>query len=156
MNLRRVTIMTLLDSSVEQAMTQLKDNGYKYTTKRQRILSILAEKGRYVSAKELFNKLKIEFKGISYDTIYRNLDTLVELNIVEATEFGNEKRFLFHSKKVHHAHHHHFICTICGNTKEIEICPISEMTADLDGCEIEGHKFEIYGKCPKCLKKINN
>ncbi|MBS7577409.1 MULTISPECIES: Fur family transcriptional regulator [unclassified Enterococcus] len=148
--------MTLFEASVEQAMEQLKANGYKYTTKRQRILSILAEKGRYVSAKELFNKLKIDFNGISYDTIYRNLDTLVSLSIVEATEFGNEKRFLFHPKRVHQAHHHHFICTICGNTKEIEICPISEMTADLDDCEIEGHKFEIYGKCPKCLKKINN
>lgn len=143
--------MNEIEISVKSALNQLKNNGFKYTTKREKILRFLAEKNKYVTAKEVYQYLVKEYKGMSYDTVYRNLNTLGILGIIEITELSNEKRFLLHCEKLQHTHHHHFICTQCGLTQEIEMCPIADMTADLDDCEITGHKFEIYGKCAKCL-----
>ncbi|MDR1568084.1 MAG: transcriptional repressor [Streptococcaceae bacterium] len=145
--------MTQLTPSVTFALAKLKEHGYKYTLKREIILTFLAQKNCYTSAKEIYNHLKQSFKGVSYDTIYRNLDTLVSLDLVEVTELSNEQKFLFHREGAFYSHHHHFICTYCGFIKEIALCPISDMTADLDDYHIEGHKFEIYGMCPQCIKE---
>ena len=49
-----------------------------------------------------------EFPQLSYDTIYRNLYTFVQLNILEETELNGEKLFRFRCQN--HGHHHHFIC----------------------------------------------
>lgn len=126
----------------------LKAHGYKKTDKRELILSMFEATDKYLSARDLLEVLKKEYPGMSYDTIYRNLATFVELGILEETEFNGEKRFRMHCEVDHH--HHHFICTNCGNVKEVSMCPIEMLESLLPGYSIESHKFEIYGKCPNC------
>ena len=48
----------------------LKNNGFKYTKKREALLTYLVKRNRYVSAKEVFDYMNQEFKGVSYDTTY--------------------------------------------------------------------------------------
>ncbi|MDU7008998.1 MAG: transcriptional repressor, partial [Enterococcus faecalis] len=50
-------------------------------------------------------------------------------------------------------HHHHFICTVCGKTEEIHMCPMNFFEEQLKGCSIEGHRFEILGRCADCCEK---
>ncbi|GAF37813.1 zinc uptake regulation protein ZUR [Lentilactobacillus farraginis DSM 18382 = JCM 14108] len=36
-------------------------------------------------------------------------------------------------------------------------CPLSDtITSQLDGCEITGHLFQIYGLCPECADNLRN
>ncbi|OJF90946.1 Fur family transcriptional regulator [Alkalibacterium sp. 20] len=137
-------------AAFEQAVRTLKQNGYKTTGKRQRILEVLYKTNKYMSAKEVQDRLKKTFPGISPDTIYRNLHMFVELNVVEETELNGEK--LFRAMCDVHGHHHHFICTECGKTKELE-CPLELFQDQLPGYEVESHRFELFGKCEACLKK---
>lgn len=137
--------------NVDNAISVLKKNGYKYTDKRKNILAVFDHENRYLTAKDVQNQLKEDYPTISYDTIYRNLYTFVELDILEETELNGEKLFRFNCD--HHGHHHHFICVVCGRTKTIEMCPMDFFKNQLKDCEIESHRFEIFGKCEKCLAK---
>lgn len=139
------------------AMQQLKANGYKYTRKREEMMQFFIDQDRYLSAKEVYEFMNQQYPGISYDTIYRNLKDFSEINLLEETEWDGEKKFRFHCCHDNGlGHHHHFICLMCGATREISMCPMDFFEDQLTGCEIEEHRFEIYGKCEKCSKKSKN
>ncbi len=137
---------------IDEALDKLKANGYKYTKKREELLNFMIKGDRYISAKDIYNFMSQKYSGISYDTIYRNLHDFVEIDLVEETELNGEKKFRFHCSIEGLGHHHHFICTVCGATREIHMCPMNFFEDQLTGCEIEGHRFEIYGKCENCAK----
>ncbi|MER2106486.1 MAG: Fur family transcriptional regulator [Solibacillus sp.] len=126
----------------------LKENGYKKTDKRERILTMFASTDKYLTARDLLTVFKKDYPGMSFDTIYRNLSTFVELDILEETELNGERNFRMHCESDHH--HHHFICRDCGKVKELSICPMAMLGEKLPGYAVEAHKFEIYGKCPNC------
>lgn len=140
--------MTL--TKIEQAMVTLKENGFKHTKKREMMLSYLAKRNRYIAAKEIHHYLDDAFPGVSYDTIYRNLHDFAELGLLEETDLNGEMKFRFHCCQDSQHHHHHFICTVCGKTKELDLCPMDYFAEQLPGCVIEGHRFEILGRCEDC------
>jgi Fur family transcriptional regulator, zinc uptake regulator len=134
--------------NVTRAWEILKENGYKKTDKRELILNMFSETTKYLTARDLLTVLKPQFPGMSFDTIYRNLATFVELGILDETELNGERNFRMHCESDHH--HHHFICRDCGNVKELSLCPMDLLGEKLPGYIVEAHKFEIYGKCPNC------
>lgn len=134
--------------TIDKAMEILKENGYKYTEKRKDLISLFAEEKRYLSAKDVQEALKEKYPGLSFDTIYRNLTTFVDLELLEETEWEGEKKFRFTC--AHNEHHHHLICLTCGSTKSIHNCPMEVLNSELNGFAVTGHKFEIYGYCTDC------
>ncbi|GCF93465.1 transcriptional repressor [Enterococcus florum] len=138
---------------LEKALFKVKENGFKYTKKREALLNFLIKKNRYTAAREIYEHLNGLFPGLSYDTVYRNLREFVEIGIVEDTDYQGEMKFRF-SCSEDFGHHHHFICTVCGKTKEIHMCPMDFFKEQLDDCEIEGHRFELYGRCSDCKKFV--
>ncbi|MCE4956129.1 Fur family transcriptional regulator [Macrococcoides caseolyticum] len=135
--------------NIDDAIKILKDNGHKYTDKRRDMIKMLHDSSKYLNAKQMQIELNDKYPGISFDTIYRNLNLFKALNIIEVTELDGEKKFRLSCSK---HHHHHFICEDCGETRVVEFCPIDTFKEELDNVEIHSHKIELYGLCENCKK----
>lgn len=128
---------------------KLKENGFKITKKRMRMIEYFMDEDRYLSAKEVQEVMNDEYPGISYDTIYRNLYTLKDIDVLEQTTFDGEMQYKI-SCTSHH--HHHFICEGCGDTRVIHYCPVDTWQKELEDVDITHHKVELYGLCQDCRK----
>lgn len=131
-----------------KALRILKENGYKQTKQREKLLQIFQENNQYLAARQILENFRLEFPSASYNTVYRNLYSLAEIGILEETNLNSEKHFRFHCEA--NGHHHHFICTTCGDISPIDVCPISQVSDKLPNHVINSHKFEVYGICPSC------
>ncbi|WP_129727258.1 Fur family transcriptional regulator [Ectobacillus funiculus] len=136
--------------NLTEALKLMKEKGFKHTGKREDMLNLFSSHNKYLTAKDVLENMKDTYPGLSFDTIYRNLALFVKLGILEQTELNGEKHFRFTCSTTQH--HHHFICLDCGRTKEVHLCPMDVSLSGFEGFEVTGHKFEIYGKCPVCVK----
>ncbi|WP_252314832.1 Fur family transcriptional regulator [Sinobaca sp. H24] len=138
--------------NVEQALEQLKNDGFKYTGKREQMLELFSKEKRYLSAKDVLVELQKDYPGVSFDTVYRNLSLFAEKEILEMTELDGEKKFRFSCATSQH--HHHLICLDCGKTKHIHSCPMDWLEENVESdFAVTSHKFEIYGYCEECQAK---
>lgn len=128
----------------------LREKGYKLTEQRRLIIEIFEEKPGPHTAQEIFNLAKLRSGKMDFSTVYRNLELLSSLNIVNKLMINSG---VSHFELHRVGHHHHIICKGCGEMKEIDICPFSGADEDklrAAGFEPTEHRFDIYGYCSKC------
>ena len=65
--------------NTNDAIKILKDNGLKYTKKREDMINIFVKEDKYINAKHIQQQLDKDYPGISFDTIYRNLHLFKDL-----------------------------------------------------------------------------
>ncbi len=130
----------------------LSKKGLKITRARKSIISILEELDQPISAENLYKIFKEKEKG-NLSTIYRNLKTLTDKDVVEiACEVDGISYYRLKQKK----HKHSIICKKCGKIIPIENCPMGQIQSKLEdttGFKIESHILEFRGICPECQKK---
>ncbi len=130
---------------------RFKSGGYRITPQRLEIFRCFKSAGKHYSAEEVHRKVRRRFPGISLDTVYRNLNTLKELGILEALNFDDGK--VRYELARENTHHHHLICLRCGESQELDFCPLkfidSAQIRDRN-FKVERHSFEIYGYCSSC------
>lgn len=110
----------------QEAMTLLKQKGFKVTHRREDILDFFAAEDKYRTAKDLYDFMEGNYPGISFDTVYRNLHLYNDLGILESTNLNAEKHFRMNCTS---DHHHHFICKACGQTEKLRFVQWMKLSA---------------------------
>jgi len=128
-------------------------NGLPVTPQRQAVLEALAERTDHPSADELFEQVKKQLKGISRTTVYRVLDTLVRIGVVQRIS-TEEARARFDADT---RRHHHILCMGCGKLSDlggIDLGDMGNLIPDQDkmkGFRLFNYSLQFTGLCAECL-----
>ncbi|TAM57729.1 transcriptional repressor [bacterium] len=133
---------------------RLHGKGRYATRTRERVVQVLREERRYLTAHEIHELLVADGVSISLSTVYRTLELLVGLGVAatRGAESG-ELSYVFCTLQ----HHHHAVCRSCGRVEEVGCGPLERFARDLragQGFELEDHAIELYGRCSACAKRV--
>jgi Fur family ferric uptake transcriptional regulator len=145
--------LTILEQ-IDKINRQITVKGYKLTPQREVTLRILLEnENDHLSAEEVFMLVKAKFPDIGLATVYRTLELLSELHIVEKMNFGDGVA-RFDLRDDDHEHmHHHLICTECGLVKEIKDDWLHELEERIEnefGFTVTDHRLDFTGSFNDC------
>lgn len=132
---------------------RLRNNSYKLTPQRQTILKTFLENAdRHLSAEDAYMLVKTDYPDIGLATVYRTLDLLAELGVLQKNDFGDGRsRYEFSRKDEHH--HHHLICIQCGEVSEFDDDLLESLETVIhkrNGFKVIDHDLKFYGHCIKC------
>lgn len=134
---------------LEAILDRLRDRGGRVTTSRRTIIAALLRGGGHVTAEELTAEVQRAQPDVHESTVYRCLDTLSGLGIVQHVHLG-------HGPAVYHLAddmHQHLVCEECGAVLEAAPELLAETSArlrsELGFTALFGH-FAILGRCATC------
>jgi Fe2+ or Zn2+ uptake regulation protein len=129
----------------------LKKLGLKATPRRLALLQTLADSSIYLSAEEVWVKLKEDSRGVGLPTVYRNLEELAEGGLLSKVLHPDRK--LYYYLCGNRAHHHHFVCVSCRKVEDIGACALEAISREI-GETVRGkvlsHTFQVEGLCENC------
>lgn len=130
---------------------------YKMTPQRQIILQAFVDhQDEHLSAEEVHQIVRGSSNEIGLATVYRTLELLSELDILQKMDFGDGRsRYEINEDGTSH-HHHHLICLSCGKVKEFEddlLETLETVIARKSNFLIVDHQVKFYGYCQECHKK---
>ena len=128
----------------------LKKNGSSLTKPRKLVFDLLLDR-----EPQTMQVLVHRAAGrVDRATIYRTIELFEELGIVHRLNIGWKYKIELSDMFV--GHHHHFYCTNCHKTYNLEPSSMLETMIDSlvskDGFAPRGHQLEIYGLCENCRK----
>ncbi len=126
------------------------------TKQRQLILDILTNSSRPMSINDIYQKIIHEIPTIAKSTIYRNIDSLLNQNLIDKY-YLNDNELFYQIKDNTNHHKHYVICDSCKKMFDLPLCPIHEIEDVMkkEGFSISYHYIQISGTCKDCLKKKN-
>lgn len=144
-----------VDSQIlERVRDEARRRGVRWTSQRQTILELLANRDDHITAEELHRIVSDQDRTVSPATVYRTVNMLVEMGVVSKRNFGaSSASFEWNLTK---QHHDHLVCIRCGEILEFEnerIEVLQEEIAATYGFSLSHHRLDLYGTCPKCRKK---
>ena len=134
---------------------RLKLNKHKLTTQRRTVLNVFIENpGEHLNADEVYKILCGQGQDIGLATVYRSLDLLADLDILQKMEFGDGcSRYEIKTMTPDEHQHHHMKCMKCGKVFEFQGDLLDKLEKDISqksGFQIVDHQVIFYGYCKKC------
>ena len=146
----------------EKVKDLLREKGLKVTSQRLMVLNILSAHGdEHLTVEEIYDLAKEESPEIGLATIYRTVQVLLELHVIEKVTFVDGfARYELNGEETGSGHrHHHAICTQCGKVYSLEtdlLDTLEKQVFESLGFEVTDHEVKLYGLCSACRRKAQN
>lgn len=125
--------------------------GYRLTAPRRALAALIAGRSGHFTAADLVAATHRRRLGIGRATVFRTLDALTSLNVIERIDLPSGEHAYVGCER---AHHHHVVCSRCGRTSEIDDAGLRSIVRDVarrTGYRVDEHRLELFGLCPACL-----
>ena len=130
----------------------LRAKGYRITPQRQLVLDAVTELG-HATPEEAYGWVKERSSAVNISTIYRTLELLEELGLVNHTH-------LSHGSPTYHAagedQHVHLVCRGCGSISEVDptvMLPVTDRLLAERGFRVDVGHVSLFGVCEDCKEQ---
>lgn len=137
----------------DTAAQRLRSSGQRYTSSRRKLVEILSGAVRPLTIPELMG-----LSGdIAQSSAYRNLGVMERAGVIDRVVTTDDfVRYELAEGLLEH--HHHLICSGCGEVRdfvmneehEARLDEIAREVARLTNFKLVGHNFDLLGHCLDC------
>jgi len=153
--LNAVNVRTIVGSSPmteperQRIYHSIRDAGGRLTGPTRTLVAILSETDQHLTADDLFAEFDKRTPGVARSTIYRVLQRLNDLHIVEHVHSGAGSTF-YHLR--HHGHAH-LVCNDCGKIIDLADDVFDQLSTTVHMAYrfvVEPHHAALLGLCSDC------
>ncbi len=127
----------------------IKKNGFRITKARTAIIEMFCIMEHPINAQYIQTKLSESKIIVNKTTVYRELQFLIERNLIKSVQLTSDT---LSYELADRAHHHHIVCINCGKIEKI-ILRSEKFLDDVKkqtNFELHSHSLEFYGQCTTC------
>jgi Fur family transcriptional regulator, ferric uptake regulator len=138
-------------ASVDEALALVRAHGGRVTSARRLLLAALYSSREHRSAEELAAEVQAQAPDVALSTIYRNLEELERLGVIDRTPLGRGPA-AYHLASSAHGHGH-FVCEGCDRMIEVPhdlFRGLADTARTHYGFVIDPHRFAVVGSCAEC------
>ena len=137
----------------EDVAARLRTVDQRYTEGRRRLVGVLREADAPLTIQQILGAAR----DLAQSSVYRNLAVLEEVGAV--TRIVTHDDFArYELAEDLTGHHHHLICTTCGDVSDFALGPDVESeleqalrrVARRSGFDPAGHRLDLVGTCGTC------
>jgi len=125
----------------------------KATPQRLAVLDVMAREDTFLSAEEIWTRVRDQVSSTGLPTVYRILEELTSAGTVTRVIHGNRQAYYYYCSN--QRHHHHFVCLSCHKVEDIELCIADELEKKVSE-SIKGrllsHIIQLQGLCRDCSR----
>ena len=128
----------------------LQATGYRLTAPRRVIIDLMVASDRALEPLDVYHLARRAHPGLGLVTVYRTLERLVELGLLERVHQPSGCHRYFRSPN---GHEHLLVCTKCGHTEFFSGDDVTELVravSNRTGFDIREHWLQLIGQCPEC------
>ena len=130
-------------------ITSLRRRGVRLTPQREIILDAIHQEDEHMTADEIYQRVLARSPAINIATVYRTLDLLKELHVVNEINLGSCTRYELCQAEPHH----HLVCQACGQSLTLDHAILVSLEHTLEkqyGFKAQIDHMVIYGLCARC------
>ena len=146
-----------MENRIQRIKEALQGAQYKLTPQREVTVRVLLENERdHLSAEDVFLKVKDKYPEIGLATVYRTLELLSELKVLDKINFGDGvSRYDLRKEGAEHFHHH-LVCMECGAVEEVEEDLLGDVEKIIENdynFKVLDHRLTFHGVCRDCQER---
>ena len=137
---------------LDELQRRCRENSIPLTTQRRTVLQAVLDLDSHPTADEVYSSPAVRQAGISRATVYRTLESLVQMGVVtKACHPGGVIRYDGRIEL-----HHHLVCLRCDAVEDIADAGLDALSlpdTSAFGFEVKDFRVQLRGLCRSCRKK---